>query len=83
MRTEPGLKGEEIAELKPGTKYLYLERDTQSGWNKIQYQDPAPGLPNGITGWVSGQYSQIVNATVSGTFATASPSLTPSPSPVP
>jgi len=59
MRTEPGSIGEEIAELKPGSKYAYLDRDEKSGWYKIQYKDPAPGLPNGITGWVSNQYSSI------------------------
>ncbi len=61
MRTEPGVKGEEIAELKSGQKYLYLEKDSDSGWFQIQYQDPAPGLPNGIRGWVSGQYSKVID----------------------
>lgn len=61
MRTEPGTKGEEIAELKSGQKYLYLEKDADSGWFRIQYQDPAPGLPNGIRGWVSNQYSKIID----------------------
>ncbi len=60
MRTEPGATGEEIAELKPGNKYLFLEEDATSGWFKIQYKDPAPGLPEGITGWVSNQYSSII-----------------------
>jgi hypothetical protein len=60
MRTEPGTKGREIAELKPGSKYLFLEEATASGWFKIQYKDPAPGLPNGITGWISNQYASIV-----------------------
>lgn len=62
MRTLPGTNGEEIAELKPGEKYLYLDKDaSNSGWFKIQYKDPAPGLPNGITGWVSNQYSLIAS----------------------
>ena len=59
MRTKPGVSGEEIAELKPGSKYLFLEGDAASGWFKIQYKDPVPGLPNGITGWVSNQYAEI------------------------
>lgn len=66
MRTEPAAKGNPIAQLKPGSKYLFLEGDIASGWYKIQYQDPAPGLPNGITGWVSNQYSSL--ATDSGTL---------------
>lgn len=59
MRTEPDSKGEEIAELKPGKKYLHLDTDVATGWYKIQYQDPAPGLPSGIVGWVSNQYSSL------------------------
>lgn len=59
MRTKPGTIGEEIAELKTGSRYLFLEADLDSGWFKIQYKDPAPGLPNGITGWVSNQYAKI------------------------
>jgi uncharacterized protein YgiM (DUF1202 family) len=66
MRTKPGTTGEEIAELTVGSKYLFIETDIPSGWYKIQYKDPAPGLPNGITGWVSNQYVQI--STESGTL---------------
>lgn len=66
MRTKPGTTGEEIAELTVGSKYLFIETDTQTGWHKIQYKDPAAGLPNGITGWVSNQYAQI--STESGTL---------------
>ena len=64
VRTLPGTAGEEIAQVKPGEKYLYLETDSATNWYKIQYEVSQPGLPNGITGWVSNQYSQI--ATVSG-----------------
>jgi uncharacterized protein YgiM (DUF1202 family) len=58
VRTLPGTKGEEIAEVKPGEKFLYIETDEASGWYKIQYRDPAPGLPDGISGWVSNQYAK-------------------------
>jgi uncharacterized protein YgiM (DUF1202 family) len=66
VRTLPGTAGEEIAEVKPGEKYLYLETDDATNWYKIQYEVPQPGLPNGIIGWVSNQYTQI--ATESGTL---------------
>lgn len=66
MRTKPGTTGDEIAELKTGSRYLFLEADLDSGWFKIQYKDPAPGLPSGITGWVSNQYAKI--STESGTL---------------
>lgn len=58
MRTEPGTKGEEIAELKPGEKYPFLDEDPSSGWFKIQYREPKVGLPDGITGWISNRYSE-------------------------
>ena len=60
MRSEATTSASPLAELKTGQKYLYLETDQASGWFKIQYEDPAAGLPNGITGWVSNQYSSIV-----------------------
>lgn len=73
VRTEPATNGEEIAQVKPGEKYLYLDTDTASGWYKIQYEAPKPGLPNGITGWISNQYSKIVDSNGS---SVASPSAT-------
>ncbi|KKR73583.1 MAG: hypothetical protein UU16_C0018G0008 [Candidatus Woesebacteria bacterium GW2011_GWA2_40_7] len=62
VRTEPGTKGEEIAEVKPGQKFLFLETDVYTAWNKIQYQEPQPGLPNGIVGWVSGEFSKVMES---------------------
>ncbi len=56
VRTSPGLGGEEIAQVPSGSRYPYLDEDVATGWVKIQYKDPAPGLPEGITGWVSGEY---------------------------
>lgn len=61
VRTEPGSTGEEIAEVKPGSKYLFLQEDSATHWYKIQYEDPQPGLPNGITGWVSNQFAKKVD----------------------
>jgi hypothetical protein len=65
MRTLPGMSGDEIAELKPGEKYPLLETDKDSGWYKIQYKDPVPGLPDGMTGWVSNQYSTLSTTSAS------------------
>ncbi|HTK03941.1 MAG TPA: PEGA domain-containing protein [Alphaproteobacteria bacterium] len=61
VRTEPGSGGEEIAEVKPGSKYPYLDTDTATGWFKIQYQDPQAGLPNGIVGWISNEFARKVD----------------------
>lgn len=73
VRTEPGNAGEEIAEVKPGSKYLFLDEDAATHWYKIQYEDAQPGLPNGITGWVSNQFAKKVDE--KGNEAT--PSATP------
>ena len=75
VRTEPGTAGEEIAQVKPGDKFLYLGEDTSTGWYKIQYEEPKAGLPNGVAGWVSNQYSKIVDQQ----GQTTTPSPTPSP----
>lgn len=75
IRTAPGTAGEEIAQVSPGEKYLFLADDPATGWYKIQYEEPKAGLPNGISGWVSNQYSQKVDASGS---PVASPSATPS-----
>lgn len=60
VRTEPGLKGEEIAQVTVGEEYEYLDTDVATGWVKIQYRKKAAGLPNGIEGWVSGEYVKIL-----------------------
>jgi len=75
VRTQPGSAGDEIAEVKPGSKYTHLETDVATGWYKIQYDEPKPGLPNGITGWVSNQYSRVIDE--DGKDATVSANLNP------
>jgi hypothetical protein len=64
VRTLPGSGGSEIHQVKPGEKYLFLEEDSATGWFKIQVQDPAPGLPNGIMGWVSNEFSRKIDEEV-------------------
>lgn len=77
VRTEPGTAGEEIAQVKPGDRFLYLGEDALTGWYKIQYEEPKAGLPNGISGWVSNQYSKIVDKL--GQNIVSSPTPIPSP----
>jgi uncharacterized protein YgiM (DUF1202 family) len=67
VRTAPGTAGEEIAQVKPGSLYPFIDDDVATGWVEIQYEAPAPGLPNGIKGWVSGQYVKKVTQTVEAT----------------
>lgn len=74
IRTQPGTAGEEIAQVKPGEKFPFLDEDSATGWYKIQYEEQKAGLPNGITGWVSNQFSKKVDSTGA---PVASPSATP------
>jgi uncharacterized protein YgiM (DUF1202 family) len=67
VRTAPGTAGEEIAQVKPGSQYLFISDDVSTGWVEIQYEAAAPGLPNGISGWVSGQYVKKITQTVEAT----------------
>lgn len=62
VRTLPGTKGEEIGQVKPGDKFGYLDTDPDTGWLKIQFEEPQPGLPKGIIGWVSNQYAKLVDS---------------------
>ncbi len=52
VRSEPNTNGQEVAQVKPGEKYPYLN-ETEGGWHKIQYS-------TGKEGWVSGQYAIVV-----------------------
>lgn len=63
VRSGPGATGSEIAQVKPGSQYLFLDEDVATGWIKIQYEAPKAGLPNGIEGWVSGQYVKKITVT--------------------
>lgn len=60
VRTEPGTGGSEIDQVKPGDTYLLLEEATESGWFKIQLEAPVAGLPEGRSGWITGQYAKKV-----------------------
>jgi len=60
VRTKPGVSGEEIAQVKVGETYKFIEEDTLTKWLRIQFEDPKAGLPDGITGWVSGEYVKKV-----------------------
>jgi hypothetical protein len=54
VRTAPGAGGSD--------KYPYIGEDVATGWIEIQYEASAAGLPNGITGWVSGQYVKKITS---------------------
>lgn len=60
VRSTP-VAGEEIDELKPGSKYELLDTDPETGWYKIRLEEPKPGLPNGRSGWISNEFSNPDN----------------------
>lgn len=59
VRTKPGERGNEIAQVKSGEKYPYIDTDIETGWIEIQYQEPKAGMPSGIVGWISNQYASV------------------------
>jgi len=70
VRANPGPAGAEVAQVKPGQRFLFLEEDEETGWFKIEYQA-------GKEGWVSGTYAKKVEGVL------ASPSPSPKVSPTP
>lgn len=59
VRTEPGNKGTEVAQVKPGETFPYLDTDIETGWIEIQYEASKSGLPAGLTGWISGDFASV------------------------
>ena len=80
VRTQPGTNGNEIDQIKPGSKYLLLAEDPTTHWLQIQLEPPAPGLPQGRTGWISNDYAREVDQSGN---PLATPSATPLISPTP
>jgi len=74
VRSEPSSSATEVAQVKPGEKYAFLEDDAQTGWFKIEYQ-------KGKSGWVSNQYAKKIEGVLPSPTPVASPSAKPKPSP--
>jgi hypothetical protein len=77
VRSEPSTAGEEIAQVEPGERYPYLDKDEDTGWFKIEYED-------GEEGWISNQYAKKVDPDEEEEEeASPSPTASPEPSPTP
>ncbi len=78
VRSEPSTAGEEVAQVEPGERFPYLDKDEDTGWFKIEYKD-------GEEGWVSNQYAKKVesdeNDKEKKEEASPSPAASPEPSP--
>ena len=66
VREEPNTGSLEIAQVKPGEKYLFIEESTDTNWVKIEYEKDK-------SGWISGQYTKKIEEVL--------PTPTPSPTP--
>ena len=62
VRSQPGSGGSELAQVKPGQEFPFIEDDEATGWFKIEYL-PAQAGQKGKEGWVSNQYSKKVEKT--------------------
>ena len=74
VRSEPSTAGEEVAQVEPGDRFPYLDKDENTGWFKIEYED-------GEEGWVSNQYAKKVEDDEEEEAEEPSPSPTASPEP--
>jgi hypothetical protein len=73
VRQEPSTAAEELAQVKPGERYAFIEENETKDWFKIEYE-------KGKEGWVSSQYAKRVEVSESAT-PTPTSKLTPTPTP--
>ncbi len=59
VREEPSTLSDEVARVKPGERYKFIEQDEESGWFKIEYL-PAEEDKPAQAGWISDTYSKLV-----------------------
>ncbi len=67
VRSEANASSSEVAQVKPGEKYLFVEENEDGSWIKIEYE-------KGKTGWISGQYGKKVEEVLPTPTPTATPS---------
>lgn len=53
VRSKPSTSGSEVGQVKPGEKFVLLEKSKDSDWYKIEYEKDKEG-------WVSAQYAKKV-----------------------
>lgn len=71
VRTQPGVNGTEIDQIKPGSKYLLLSEDPTTHWFQIQLEPPVPGLPQGRSGWISNDYAKKIEISESASLVSS------------
>lgn len=71
VRDEPSSLGNEIGRVVPGEQYVFVEEDKESGWYKIEFNDPEDESKI-LKGWISNQYAKLIEAGTSVNSATSS-----------
>lgn len=75
VREKPTTGGAEVGQVTPGKRYPFVERDTATGWFKIEYA-------SGKEGWVTNEFAKLVTSTPTPTpKATATPKASSSVKP--
>ena len=55
VRAEPKVASKEIGRVEPGKQYPLIEKDEETGWYKIEYEE-------GRQGWVKGDFVETINS---------------------
>lgn len=81
VRAEASTSGKELAQVKPGQRFNFVEESEDGDWFKIEYEADKEG-------WVSAEYAKKVEVTGSVTptptgKATPTPTVKPTPTPRP
>lgn len=78
IRETASTLAKELAQVKPGERFPFLEEDTKNNWFKVEYL-PAQAGEKAKEGWVTGQYAKKVEVEA-GVSVTPTPGKTASPS---
>lgn len=79
VRSEAKISSDEVGRVDPGKTYPLVEEDNISGWYKIEYLESSDG-EEPKTGWISGQYANIVENIKDEPEASSSATVTPTSS---
>lgn len=74
VRSAAGTGGSEVGRVEPGKRYPFIEKDTATGWFKIEYL-------TGKEGWVTSEFARLVDSAGPSPKATPTPKSSPTPTP--
>ncbi len=59
VRSAASVSSSEVARVNPGTQFLLVQEDSQTGWFEIEYQ-PETATGSAKLGWISNQYAKKI-----------------------